>query len=104
MSKKIAPKPGEQKLTEKDRVVLVSSQGLTLSFIGALQIAIKCFCSEEKYTEGFISHLGMLTSVLLRTIDWPLLKTMCNGLFVKNKKIPRNGQGIFHNSANDRER
>lgn len=36
LSKKIAPEPGEQKITEKDRVVLVSSQGLALSFIGAL--------------------------------------------------------------------
>ena len=36
MSKKIAPEPEEQNITEQDRVVLVSSQGLTLSFIGAL--------------------------------------------------------------------
>ena len=46
--------------------------------------------------------------ILLRTIVTALLITKCNGRFVKkknnNKKISRNGQGIFHNSGNDRKR
>lgn len=48
LSRKVAPQSEEREITEQDREVLVSSQSLTLSFIGALQIAIKCFCSEEK--------------------------------------------------------
>ena len=43
--------------------------------------------------------------ILLRTIVTALLITKCNGRFVKKKKkISRNGQGIFHNSGNDRKR
>ena len=34
--------------------------------------------------------------ILLRTIVAALLKTKCNGRFVKNKWISRNVQGIFH--------
>ena len=36
LSRKVAPQSEEREITEQDREVLVSSQSLTLSFIGAL--------------------------------------------------------------------
>ena len=51
--------------------------------------------------------LGKYCYVKIRlygTIVAALVRTKSNGRFVKKKKISRNGLGIFHNSANDRDR
>ena len=48
--------------------------------------------------------LGNVKIRLYGTIVAALVRTKSNGRFVKKKKISRNGLGIFHNSANDRDR
>ena len=48
------------------------------------------------FSDGFISHLlGEYANILLRTIVDTLLKTKCNGRFVKNKRYHETGKEYF---------
>ena len=83
---------------EKRRVAFVTSHLFTFLVV----LSLICLVTTKILICG--NQTIWRLEILLRTIVTALLKNQIQWPLCSKQKISRNGKGIFHNSANDRER